>query len=257
MNISSSNPLGQSGHLALSLSAKQVEFKNKILDDPQVVEALIGGSAGGPLPVRTKVATPTGMKAIGSLEIGDDILDVHGGVAKVIDIPYEGKDECRWLHFQDGVRIPCSINHLWKVATREETERGKFRILTAEEIKKELKQHPLYVPLPKPACLTPKVEELPLHPYLLGTLFMQLDEVFYSKADGRSRWRFYCHDGIILTKCLEILGNDLQPYDDARYEFWLDEGRTKKLLKDVVALNHFDKYNGHFSMIRMGEKPER
>lgn len=33
--------------MQLSLSAKQVEFKQKILDDPQVVEALIGGSAGG------------------------------------------------------------------------------------------------------------------------------------------------------------------------------------------------------------------
>ena len=33
--------------MKLSLSAKQVEFKQKIIDDPQVVEALIGGSAGG------------------------------------------------------------------------------------------------------------------------------------------------------------------------------------------------------------------
>ena len=33
--------------MKLSLSAKQVEFKEKIIDDPQVVEALIGGSAGG------------------------------------------------------------------------------------------------------------------------------------------------------------------------------------------------------------------
>lgn len=31
----------------LSLSKKQVDFKNLIIDDPQVVEALIGGSAGG------------------------------------------------------------------------------------------------------------------------------------------------------------------------------------------------------------------
>ena len=36
-----------SNSMTLSLSAKQVEFKNKIIDDPQVVEALIGGSAGG------------------------------------------------------------------------------------------------------------------------------------------------------------------------------------------------------------------
>jgi len=33
--------------MKLSLSAKQLEFKEKIIDDPQVVEALIGGSAGG------------------------------------------------------------------------------------------------------------------------------------------------------------------------------------------------------------------
>lgn len=33
--------------MELSLSAKQTEFKKKIIDDPQVVEALIGGSAGG------------------------------------------------------------------------------------------------------------------------------------------------------------------------------------------------------------------
>lgn len=33
--------------MKLSLSAKQVEFKQKIIDDPKVVEALIGGSAGG------------------------------------------------------------------------------------------------------------------------------------------------------------------------------------------------------------------
>lgn len=33
--------------MRLSLSAKQAEFKQKIIDDPQVVEACIGGSAGG------------------------------------------------------------------------------------------------------------------------------------------------------------------------------------------------------------------
>lgn len=33
--------------MTLSLSEKQLEFKQKIIDDPQVVEALIGGSAGG------------------------------------------------------------------------------------------------------------------------------------------------------------------------------------------------------------------
>ena len=33
--------------MTLSLSEKQVEFKDKIIDDPTVVEALIGGSAGG------------------------------------------------------------------------------------------------------------------------------------------------------------------------------------------------------------------
>ena len=36
-----------SDSMMLRLSAKQVEFKTKILDDPTVVEALIGGSAGG------------------------------------------------------------------------------------------------------------------------------------------------------------------------------------------------------------------
>lgn len=40
MPVSNSN-------FGISLSAKQVEFKNKIIDDPTVVEALIGGSAGG------------------------------------------------------------------------------------------------------------------------------------------------------------------------------------------------------------------
>lgn len=37
----------QDSNFSLSLSAKQVEFKERIIDDPTVVEALIGGSAGG------------------------------------------------------------------------------------------------------------------------------------------------------------------------------------------------------------------
>ena len=152
-----------------------------------------GRGSGKALALDTKIPTLDGWKTMETINIGDIVFDKHGKPTKVVDISevmYNHK--CYEVLFDDQTRIVADAEHLWEVLdakTRKSFRRRKgntyfknklpkqctpkhdYRVLTTEEIKKDIYQEyrgdiNFSVDLAKPVKI--KSKNLPLHPYILG-----------------------------------------------------------------------------------------
>lgn len=148
---------------------------------------VFGGNRGGGKanPYFTPVATPSGFRKMGSLEIGDYICTPYDGIQKVSNIFEQGEHTIYGFHFDDGTTVSCMDNHRFWVRTKPEE---KFHEMTAREI---MDIYKIDAPFPMslrrgetdyvefPLCgeveLTENrsLTELPLHPFILGYISAQ------------------------------------------------------------------------------------
>lgn len=105
------------GHFPLPM---QWMFLRGHLDYPPkdggVFQALYGGAAGGGKlsPMDTPVLTPKGWRAIGDLEVGDDVTDpTTGGSCRVIARHRQGVQDIYRVTFDDGASVEVGLEHLW------------------------------------------------------------------------------------------------------------------------------------------------
>lgn len=167
-----------------------------------VVDIVVfGGNRGGGKanPYSTPIATPSGFRKMGDLEVGDLICTPYNGVQKVSEIFEQGVNTVYVLHFDDGTTVNCMDNHrFWARATPTED----FHEMTAREI---FDKYKLGAPFPLslrrgvsnfvefPLCGEVEMDEkktavdLPLHPFILGYI------------SGTGFWNF-AMNGIKLTK---------------------------------------------------------
>ena len=155
---------------------------------------VFGGNRGGGKAnsYETPVATPSGFRKMGDLEVGDYICTPYDGVQKVSEIFEQGENTVYNFHFDDGTKLSCMDNHrFW--ARLSSTE--KFREMTAREIMDKYKiDAPFPLSLRKgesdfaeiPLCGEVEMNEevkpidLPVHPFMLGI------------ASGSGFWHFDC-----------------------------------------------------------------
>lgn len=143
---------------------------------------VFGGNRGGGKanPYHTPVATPSGFRKMGDLEVGDPICTPYDGIQTVSAIYEQGEHTVYRLCFDDGTTLTCMDNHrfLARIGHSED-----FHEMTAREI---MDQYAIGRPYPLslrkdygqlveiPLCgevelnegMTP--EKLPIHPYMLG-----------------------------------------------------------------------------------------
>lgn len=74
---------------------------------------IYGGNRGGGKanPYTTPVATPTGFRKMGDLQVGDSICTPYEGVQEVTQIFEQGINTIYVLHFDDGTELRCMDNH--------------------------------------------------------------------------------------------------------------------------------------------------
>lgn len=84
-------------------------------------------------PYSELVLTPKGFVEMGSLKVGDYVMNPDGLPCKVIEINEQGEQEVYEVELQDGRKVKCGENHLW--ATINST-RGKLHIKTTKEYSK-------------------------------------------------------------------------------------------------------------------------
>lgn len=181
--------------MGISIFQKQKELL-EIADDPSIIELLLGGSAGGPQPLDSKIYTPFGYKTMGEIQIGDQILNSDGGVSRVIDIPYRGVKPVYEITFADGSKTRAADNHIWKIK-RARVKRNcpnrchlsSYWLSTTEQIKMLVDngEH-ILVPLCQPCKFTKLSKRRNIDPYILGCLIgdggLKYSSIILTSADS-------------------------------------------------------------------------
>lgn len=124
-------------------------------------------------PYSEPVLTPTGFVPMGSLKVGDLVMNPSGDPCKVIEVIEQGEQDVWEVELQDGRKVRCGENHLWSTIN---SSKGKLHIMTTKEYsKRKLQQgspgkycYPYKLPTSNPLHFnqtTPKVD-----PYVMGVL---------------------------------------------------------------------------------------
>ena len=160
-----------------------------------------------------KVMTPTGYRHIKDMKVGDTVLTPDGGVSSVKAVSHFPEMPIYKITFGDDRTVLAGGPHYWKAARnydnsywdkeqkkyvlypKTEPKRPSWKIITTEEILKDMKAHPgqnrgWFIPLTKPAQHTKREHVIP--PYTLGALL---------------------GDGFTGNDCPHVVGNDREVMD--------------------------------------------
>lgn len=196
-------------------------------------------------PLYSKVMTPDGEVEIGSLKVGDPILNKSGGVSYVVGVFPQGEKDIFEVVFTDGSRTRCADDHLWAVRTSKmkKLKKGFDRILTTSEIIKsgfKNKRSGVGFTYKYEIPVTDGVEfnykQVPIDPYLLGFLI----------GDGcisGSTVSFSTADDYIVEKIQNIVSNGnfnvkKNSIHNCNYNIVKEKGAyINQINQDLLALN--------------------
>ncbi len=129
--------------------------------------------------VDSKILTPDGWTTFGKIKVGDYINNSYGEVSQVKGVYPQGIKDSYEVEFSDGSKTICCEEHLWSVQTRDSK---KFNTLSLRQIidrgykrtyfDKRYGTNPTdyKFSIPNHNITLFKGKDLPLHPYVLGTL---------------------------------------------------------------------------------------
>lgn len=117
-------------------------------------------------PLTSKIYTPIGVKFMGDIRIGDEVLQPMGQIAKVVDIFEHPNKEVYKITFNDNTYTHCCLDHLWTISIRNRP----FKTIPLSEILKISKNELRHIKLPNHGIANFNNKEVKIHPYLLGIL---------------------------------------------------------------------------------------
>ena len=132
---------------------------------------------GKALSLSTLLPVPDGWKAMGDIQVGDQVFDENGKPCNVLALSEIIDDEtCYRLTFRDGSMIEAGERHLWNVQVTNNGRRSK--LLTTGEIYRRTMayrdRHPgaagrrSIIRIPVAHALQMPEKRLPIDPYLMG-----------------------------------------------------------------------------------------
>jgi RecA/RadA recombinase len=123
-------------------------------------------------PVSEPVLTPSGWFPIGSLNVGDKIIDSNGNEQLILGVFPQGEKDVYEVEFNDGSVVRCGIEHLWETSSFQERHNGKRSSVKSLQYIKDTLRYGSHlnhsIKLVKPIEFATK--ELPVPPYLLGAI---------------------------------------------------------------------------------------
>jgi phosphate starvation-inducible protein PhoH and related proteins len=151
----------------------EAERVTKMLEKRIIEVAPLAFMRGRAQPLESRVLTPTGWRAMGSLKPGDSVIGSDGRAARVTGVFPQGPKQVYRLTMTDGASTLACAEHLWAVSTPEDKRDGKPpRVLETREMFDRLRrchQHRYELPLLSAPVEWPR-REVPLDPYALGLL---------------------------------------------------------------------------------------
>ena len=150
--------------------------QTKFLSCP-VWECLLAGNRGGGKRLKSleKVATPTGLRRLNELVLGELVYSRNGKAYPVTGIFPQGKKRIYKMTLQDGRTIESGDEHLWVVLPSH----GKEKVITTEQMLNagitygEGAHKGYNYRIPNCDPLQFKKRTLPLDPYILGCLISE------------------------------------------------------------------------------------
>lgn len=132
--------------------------------------------------LNTNLLTPTGWRRLGDLEIGDQVVGSNGRPTTITDIYERGVLPLLRVTFSDGSSVRCDPEHLWRVQTKKQRQKGAWRTLATQELSERgllnSQGRPnWYIPMITPVEHQDPLWDLnlPVEPYLLGVMLGNAD----------------------------------------------------------------------------------
>lgn len=186
-------------------------------------------------PLDAKVLTPSGWREIGSLRVGNDVVDPDGGTAAVTGVFRRGVRQAFRVTTRDGASTECCAEHLWGVYSANDRARGgAMRVLELRELMGDLKRpharsswetSKWFLPLPVP--IDGHDGALPLPGYLVGAIL----------GDGGVTGRsvvFSCAEGELLDRVRALLPLGVEPRRAGKIEWRLSRTSMRMRRNPVV-----------------------
>lgn len=159
----------------LALQAGWAEGRNDMA-------AVLPTGAGKGHPLDTEVPTPDGLRLWGDLQVGDQVFSRHGQPIEITAIYDRGLLDTYRVTLKHGESVLVDGDHLWRVQRKG---RHPKVVSTRWLMSQPMKDRDGYLwALPVTAPVQRRQVELPLHPYVVGSLI----------ANGG-----LTHDGTVLT----------------------------------------------------------
>lgn len=182
---------------------KEQVFALDALLDPDIKVVILTGRAGSgkAQPLDAKILTPNGWIRMKDIQLNHEILTPKGDIAFVKGIFPQGEKDIYKISFSDGSSTECCDDHLWYVFSQKDRDSGRLgSIKSLKDLKNNLRygvcnKRNYSIPMVSPLCF--KEKNLPIEPYLLGSLL----------GDGTFRHHlgFSSGDDFILQKISTIL----------------------------------------------------
>ena len=203
------------------------EMYGSLLRPGNITVVVARSGVGKMNPLYTKVLTPNGFTEMRNISVGSEVVCPNGKTAKVVKtFDHKNKDIYR-VTFEDGRHGDCGLDHLWKIWSRDNRGEYNWMVSDTQQIIDNLNTKTKKVYIPLVSELNYNTPNLPLHPYIVGSLI----------GDGCLSDGFCIEsaDPFIPEKIKEILGGECKfstrPNPTSKsntYRFFESKGGSKK-----------------------------
>lgn len=108
---------------------KDYESGHRIRNHPQWFSYSGGAGTGKAIPDDDLILTPTGMRYVKDIKVGDYLFDANGNPTKVLGVYPQAPDMIYELTFNDGRTARSTKNHLWPVYLDYSDKKYKVKTL--------------------------------------------------------------------------------------------------------------------------------
>ncbi len=182
--------------------------------------------------------TPTGLKPMGEIKVGDFVIGSDGKPTKVLGVYPQGELPIFEIKFSDGTKSICSGDHLWNTMTLNEKRYGKgYTTKSTNEIRKNVKNKHNQKIHRMPIISAPvefEKQEVSVDPYLLGVLL----------GDGHMNKGFSVTsaDPEIIEECSKVLPNGHMFVHKGKYDYRIQSNnKLNKIKIDLMGLELWGK----------------